>query len=97
MRMANILRAVVQARQVTPVLYGIVLLSGYGTSCHSRQPQHPQTEKGPLAVQAQEHPLSLHAHQRVVAQSNRDLVQHSEPQGIDKPKLHLSQTTAGTH
>src|SRR5208283_2885218 len=62
-------------------------LSPAANPCHSRQPQYPQTQTPPLAAAPQTRPLPLHSHPRLVAQSDRDLVQYPQPTSAGSGQL----------
>ena len=66
-------------------------------SCDPGQSQHAQAETRRLTVAAQQRPLSLHAHARVVAESDRDVVQHPEPGRSQRCKLHLGPAGQRSH
>src|SRR5271165_4662384 len=68
-------------------------LSPAANPCHSRQPQYPQTQTPPLAAAPQTRPLPLHSHPRLVAQSDRDLVQYPQPTSAGSGQLPQRPTT----
>ena len=66
------------------------VFAGAGHSRGPGQPQHPQAQARPVAGPSSQRALPLHPHQRLLAESDRDLVQHPQPTRPAGGQLHLA-------